>query len=209
MTQKLLETDDQLLDSLRRRDSATVGELVEALGVTATAVRQRLVRVMEAGYVERSTERQGRGRPVHRYKLTPSGARTTGNNYADLAMTLWQEIRAVPDPDFRRGLLQRIASRLTDRYAAAVEGETAQERMQSLVSIMNERDVLFDVDRSHELPVLTAMACPYPDLAEQDRSICAMERMLFSEVVGEPLRLSECRLDGGNCCTFETSAACE
>jgi predicted ArsR family transcriptional regulator len=74
---------------------------------------------------------------------------------------------------------------------------------------MKERDVLFDAAPSGELPVLTAMACPYPHLAEQDRSICAMERLLFSEVVGQPLRLAECRLDGANCCTFELSAACE
>jgi predicted ArsR family transcriptional regulator len=204
----MLESDDQLLDCLRGRDPVTVGELVEALGVTATAVRQRLTRVMEAGFVERFIERQGRGRPLHRYRLTPSGAKATGNNYADLAITLWQEIRAVPDPEFRRGLLKRIAGRLTGRYADAVRGETTQERMQSLATLMNGRDVLFDVDNSRDLPVLTAMACPYPELAEQDRSICAMERILFSEVVGEPLKLSECRLDGANCCTFETSAAC-
>jgi DeoR family transcriptional regulator, suf operon transcriptional repressor len=207
--QKLLETDDQLLDCLRRRHSATVGELVEALGVTATAVRQRLTRMLDADYVQRTAERQGRGRPVHRYKLTESGLKASGNNYADLAISLWQEIRAVPDPDFRRGLLKRIARRLTDQYAAQVRGETTDERMESLASLMNDREVLFDVNRSHQLPVLTARACPYPDLAEQDRSICAMERLLFSEVVGEPLKLSECRLDGGNCCTFEMSTAYE
>lgn len=209
MPQKLLESDDQLLDCLRRSQSATIGELVEALGVTATAVRQRLTRMMEAEYVERTAERQGRGRPVHRYRLTESGAKASGNNYADLAMSLWQEIRAVSDPEFRKGLLKRIARRMTDQYAEQVDGETTDERMQSLASLMNDREVLFDVDRSHQLPVLTAMACPYPDLAEQDRSICAMERMLFSEVVGESLRLSECRLDGGTCCTFEMSTACE
>jgi predicted ArsR family transcriptional regulator len=207
--QKLLETDDQLLDCLRRCNSATIGELVEALGVTATAVRQRLTRMMEADYVQRTAERQGRGRPVHRYKLTESGRKASGNNYADLAISLWQEIRAVPDPEFRRGLLKRIARRLTDQYAAQVRGETTDERMESLASLMNDREVLFDVNRSHELPVLTARACPYPDLAEQDRSICAMERLLFSEVLGEPLKLSECRLDGGNCCTFEMSTAYE
>ena len=209
MPQKLLETDDQLLDCLRRCNSATIGELVEALGVTATAVRQRLTRMMEADYVQRTAERQGRGRPVHRYKLTESGRKASGNNYADLAISLWQEIRAVPDPEFRRGLLKRIARRLTDQYAAQVRGETTDERMESLASLMNDREVLFDVNRSHELPVLTARACPYPDLAEQDRSICAMERLLFSEVLGEPLKLSECRLDGGNCCTFEMSTAYE
>lgn len=52
------------------------------------------------------------------------------------------------------------------------------------------------------LPILTALACPYPELAEQDRGICAMERMLFSELVGQDVRLAECRLDGDQCCRF-------
>jgi DeoR family transcriptional regulator, suf operon transcriptional repressor len=42
-------------------------------------------------------------------------------------------------------------------------------------------------------------------LAEQDRGICGVERMLFSELLGENIRLSECRLDGASCCRFETN----
>jgi hypothetical protein len=34
-----------------------------------------------------------------------------------------------------------------------------------------------------------------------------MERMLFSELVGDNLKLTNCRLDGGSCCTFEPAAA--
>jgi len=62
------------------------------------------------------------------------------------------------------------------------------------------------VDHSGDLPLLRATACPYPDLAEQDRTVCSMERMMFSELVGENLRLSDCRLDGHSCCTFQPVA---
>jgi len=46
------------------------------------------------------------------------------------------------------------------------------------------------------------LACPYPDLVEQDRAVCAMERMMFSDLLGQNVRLDKCRLDEGNCCTF-------
>ncbi len=72
---------------------------------------------------------------------------------------------------------------------------------------MSGQDLPFEIDESEELPVLTALACPYPDLAEQDRGVCAMEKMLLSNVLGEGLKLSSCRLDGANCCTFEASGA--
>ena len=77
--------------------------------------------------------------------------------------------------------------------------------MENLAAIFIERDIPFEVENSGQLPVLTALACPYPDLAEQDRGVCAMEKMFFSELIGESLRLTECRLDGATCCTFETN----
>src|SRR5207249_3092483 len=77
------------------------------------------------------------------------------------------------------------------------------EKMESLAKAFSERRMPFEVDRTKELPMLAATACPYPDLAEQDRSVCSMEKMMFSELLGEDVHLSNCRLDGGGCCTFE------
>ena len=120
---------------------------------------------------------------------------------------LWTEIRSVEDPDVKYGLLKRIVSRMADVYQPQLSGTNLQERMESLVGLMKRRDVPFEVTTSADgqLPVLTVLACPYPDLAEQDRGICSMEKMLFSEILGEGVRLSACRLDGEHCCTFETS----
>lgn len=201
----IVPSDSTILDLLRAHESLTVSQLATETGVTATAVRQRLNRLMAQGYVARAATRIGRGRPRHEYALTAKGRRKTGENFADLAMALWQEVRHIADADIRRGLLQRIASRLATVYADRIEGETAEEKMESLARLMGERRIPFEVNRSSELPVLTAVACPYPELAEQDRSVCAMERMMFSELLGEDLRLTQCRLTGASCCTFEMS----
>ena len=52
-------------------------------------------------------------------------------------------------------------------------------------------------------PVLTAKACPYPKLAEKDRIGVQMEELLISELVGKPVELTSCRLDGGGDCQFQ------
>jgi len=181
------------------------------MGVTATAVRQRLVRLMGQGWVERSALKAGRGRPGHRYSLTEKGRRQTGSNFPDLTLALWQEVRQIKDPQTRAGLLKRLAKTLAAMYGGRMAGRNTDERMRGVTQLMRDRDVPFAFERQPgangkgELPVLTALACPYPDLAEQDRGICAVEKMLFSELVGENLRLSECRLDGSSCCRFETN----
>jgi predicted ArsR family transcriptional regulator len=157
--------------------------------------------------IQRQSERISRGRPNHRYSLTEKGEGTAGRNFADMAVVLWEEVKAVEDPAVRRGLLKRIADRLVARYRDRVAGDTLGERMAALADLMEERQVPFSVDQSGQLPVLSALACPYPELARLDRGVCTMEKLMLSEILGSNMRLSECRLDGASCCTFTPSAS--
>ncbi|HEY4233657.1 MAG TPA: MarR family transcriptional regulator [Lacipirellulaceae bacterium] len=204
----LTETSDNaVLDYLRRHGAARISDLVTETGVTATAVRQRIRRLMAEGLIARTTERQVRGRPNHRYTLTDAGERQAGNNFGDLATVLWEEIKAVPDPEVRRGLLKRIADRFVARYRDHVDGVTLSERMASIAGLMQAREIPFEVNTAGGLPVLSALACPYPELAKLDRGVCTMEKLMLSEMLGENVRLSACRLDGATCCTFTPSAS--
>lgn len=218
-----VHSDGILLDLLRGGAGLTIHEMAEALGVTATAVRQRLTRLMAQGLIGRRSERGekgrvGRGRPNHVYELTAEGRRSAGSNFSDLAMVLWEELRAIPDPAVRRGLLARVSHKMADRYDEAVvadrfeealptEQSSLFERMERLSKEYRRRAISFTVDQRGEMPVLNAHSCPYPDLAEHDHSICAMETLLLSEIVGEPLKLSKCRVAGDHCCSFEPSGA--
>jgi DeoR family transcriptional regulator, suf operon transcriptional repressor len=198
-------SDSQVLDLLRCHGPLGIGDLTEQMGVTRTAVRQRLARLMNGGLVAREPFPHQRGRPSHRYSLTDKGRREAGHNFSDLAVALWQEVRAVKDNEVRNGLLQRVAKSVAGLYAERVTASAPAERLEQVAALMSERSVPFTVEGTAQLPVLTAWACPYPTLAEQDRGICAMENMVFTELVGEKVKLSECRLDGGTCCRFQTS----
>ena len=198
-------SDAQLLDLLRTEGPRTVTELTTAMGVTPTAVRQRLARLQQQGLVEREISKAGRGRPHHRYSLTELARRRAGNNFADLAIVLWRELRAVRDPEVRRGLLSRVVQGFAGLYASQVTGESTLERMESVSNLLAERDVPFAVEQSGGLPVLVARDCPYPQLAEEDRGICAVEKLLFSELLKQDVRLAQCRLDGHSCCQFQTN----
>ena len=200
--------DITILDLLRKQSSMTISQFVTAMGVTATAVRQRLNRLLAEGLIEKESEPvEGRGRPGHRYSLTELGRRESGANFTDLAIALWNEIRSIKDPVIQKGLLQRISERLAGFYKGQIDGKDVESKLRQVAEIFGDRQIPFEVtaDGNGELPVLNAFACPYPSLAEQDRSVCSMERMLFSELIGETVKLSQCRLDGAECCTFEVN----
>lgn len=150
-------SDAQLLDLLRRTAAMSVSELALATDVTATAVRQRLTRLMGQGLIQREATRgscgqASRGRPSHRYSLSDKGRRLAGTNYGDLALILWEQIRTVSDPEVRRGLLQRIAVAMAGLYADQVQGATTAARMEALKKLFAERRVPLQVDGTGELP---------------------------------------------------------
>ena len=203
MSDEIVASDIVIVDLLRKHASMTVVDLAASLEVTATAVRQRLNRLMAQGYVDRSSTKAGRGRPSHFYSLTGKGRRKAGSNFGDLAVALWKEIVAIQDPSVRRVLIQRVSERLADVYAERVEGSSVEQRMEQLAGLFRERRVSFNVDRDAGKPQLRAVSCPYPDLADRDRNICSMERQLLTRLLGTRLLQRECRLDGDQCCSFE------
>jgi len=200
-----LDSDITVLDILRKRGGMTVSELSECLGVTGTAVRQRLNRLLEEGDIHRERMETLRGRPRHCYSLTTKGRRRSGENFADLAIALWQEIRAIDDAEMQRGLLQRVSGRMAKLYAGKIQGKSVTERMNSLAVLFSERRIPVKINTTDGVPQISVEVCPYPELAEQDRSVCSMERLLFSEMIGATLQLTDCRLDGDCNCTFQVS----
>ncbi len=196
-------SDPEFLDLLRTTGPLSVAELADAMEVTPTAVRQRLTRLMSREIIQREALRNGRGRPKHRYWLTDKGMRMTGSNFTDLAMVLWKEVRSLEDPEIRRDMLRRIAQALASGYANQIQGNTPAERLHSVAEILAQRRIPTTVDDTSPNPSITAHACPYQALAEQDHSVCTMERMLISELVGQDVKLTKCRQEGDEQCRFQ------
>lgn len=199
-------SDRPLLDLIRRHGPLTVAAMAMRLGVTPTAVRNRLMRLVGSGMVERRTEHGGRGRPRHTYQASVEAHKQLGQNYADLAVVLWEEMmQAVGDRKLRRLLFGRITERLAEFYRARVTEDGWEGRLVQLGSLLHDRGIEAEVIHGDGgmRPVLKQHSCPYYELAEVDRAVCAMERKMFEKVLGRGLRLSHCRLDGHRSCDFE------
>ena len=86
-----------------------------------------------------------------------------------------------------------------------MQGDEWEGRLLQLGTILHDRGIEAEVTRSGvgTMPVLRQHTCPYYELAEADRTVCAMERKMFEKVLGRGLRLSQCRLDGHHSCDFE------
>src|SRR5512143_417687 len=104
----------QILLQLQRRGAATVKELEDALGVTATAVRQQIGNLLAEGLIQQEIERQGRGRPRHVYSLTSQGRALFPNHYDEFTNSLLREILLTEGPDKVALLLGGMSRRLAE-----------------------------------------------------------------------------------------------
>ena len=207
MPDSVHNSDHAILELLRDHEQLPVNQLSELLDVTATAVRQRLTRLMLQGFIERFNERHGRGRPQHFYRLTSAGRREVGQNFADLAMVLWQEFCAIEDEALKQRMIESIARRLASKYAREIRGVSLEEKMASIAELFGQRKIPVAVEHDGSLPILNVKACPYPDLVTEDRSICEMEASLFSELIGSEVELQEVDSAGGCSCRFGASCS--
>lgn len=201
--------DRELLDALRSGGAFGISELTDRLGVTATAVRQRLERMLEGGLVERAKVVAGRGRPTFAYQLTLLGHRRAGADHAELADAMWHEILAIPDSEVRNHLLGKIARRLGAKYRhqaqlVADSDDSLASRMRSLTQVLAGHRIPADVSITGNLPVIGFSACPHPDLANETerKAMCRLEEQMLSEALGSEIHLKSCRLDGDQCCQF-------
>jgi predicted ArsR family transcriptional regulator len=206
MKTALEPADCEFLNELHRIGPKTVQEVCMAVGVTATAVRQRLARLINLGFVKRERVRQPRGRPHYVYNVTERGLRQLGDNYGDLALILWREVQQIADPAVRDSITTNVRNALVERLGRFPEGRL-RERLKRLSEALANRGFDVEIREANGLPILRENNCPYQELAEEDRGICGLEREVFQHALGADVRLAQCCLDGHPCCDFQVAEA--
>jgi predicted ArsR family transcriptional regulator len=193
----------QIIEYIKRSGSATIKDLEELLGVTTNAVRQHLGALQADGYVERQRIHAGVGRPPHIYLITAKAHELFACHCDDLALTLLEEVFALEGQNRTTLLLDRVGSRLAQKYANSVRSELLLERVEQMAGALNRQGVLTDVAVGDENTiVLHTYNCPYHELAQEHREICVMDEGLMRKVLGSEVSLGDCVMDGHHSCTF-------
>ena len=113
--------------------------------------------------VERKTEQGSRGRPRHVYQASVEANRQLGQNYADLAVVLWDEMmRTVEDRKLRRVLFGRITERLAELYRSQVSGRRMGRPAGPAWHVLHGRGIETEVTRGDGglLPVSSSIPAP-------------------------------------------------
>jgi len=200
-------TRQHILEYLQRQGRATVKELGSLLGLTSTGIRQHLTVLERDGLVDAREERGRVGRPTLVYSLTEKADALFPKTYDALAAVLLEEIRCSQGNERLHDLLHKVAERMAAPYVERIEGRPLPERVRETARIMEEQGCLVDVREADDGEYyIDEFTCPFPKVAQQDRSVCALHVDFVRVLTGGDTRLTQSLLRGERACCYRIRA---
>lgn len=183
----------------------TVADLMEATGVTRTAVTEQLNELVAGGFVERDTQRLiGRGRPRHLYKVTDTALLLLfASNQHLLVPAIWQAIEDTGGKKLLQKIITRVSRSMADHYSRKIIAKTPIERLRELTQLLQNDGATVDVGEENGKLVVHKRSCLFLPMADKNLAVCSVDLEMMSKVVGRPVRRTACRHDGAPCCAFE------
>lgn len=200
-------TRQHILEYLQRQGRATVKELGNLLGLTSTGIRQHLTVLERDGLVDAREERGRVGRPTLVYSLTEKADALFPKTYDALAAVLLEEIRCSQGNERLHDLLHKVAERMAAPYVERIEGRPLPERVRETARIMEEQGCLVDIRESDGEYYIDEFTCPFPKVAQQDRSVCALHVDFVRVLTGGDTRLTQSLLRGERACCYRIRPA--
>lgn len=177
---------ERILLQLKTRGPTGTQALAETLGLTGEAVRQQIVKLLDAGLVEGEAERaSGAGRPRKVWALTAAGHARFPDAHAQLTAELIRTARRVFG---EAGVDRLIDARRDDSrtaYLQALAGaRTLGERVRRLAGLREREGYMARAERDGRDWLLIEDHCPICVAAQACQGFCRAELELFREVLG-------------------------
>ncbi len=115
---------------------------------------------------------------------------------------LIEEIREIAGADALQRVLRRVSARMADQHSARVEGRPLDERVQETAQVFREMGCIVECERRGDEFYLHQCTCPYPNVARQNRGVCALEVNFVRRLTGGDARLVSSLLRGDRACTY-------
>lgn len=197
-------TQRRVLVEVKRSGEATADELANALGISASAVRQHLSALRAAGLVDAHREPGRRGRPADRYHATAQADPLFGAADDALSIELLGHIEE-EDPELVGRVFERRRRRLVADARARMADASTDDRIAILTDLLDAQGYLADSERladgRHRISLHN---CAMWSVASRYRQACASEIDFMRDLLPEATvqRVTH-KTAGAHACVYE------
>lgn len=200
------DTRRELLQIIKRRGSLSVTEAMEALDMARTTVREHLLQLKEKGLLTRTEEREGRGRPSHRYEMTRRAKVLFPSRDGELMGRLLQFLKE----QGAEALVQTFFEAYWDDRTEAVKRKLRQvasddidDKVDTLREILEEEGFMPKITREDNQVTIRECNCPFPESVKETRIPCRLEEEFYEEIFETDLERVSHIPEGHSACTYE------
>jgi DeoR family transcriptional regulator, suf operon transcriptional repressor len=190
---------------LEHRAGATLDELVDAIGLSRTAVNQHLMSLEGEGLVSKTMPRKTAGRPRHVYVLTEDGANRFPKQYSWFSKLLIQTLREQMGEEKLSEYMYDLGVKLSADLIPRLVGKNRAERIAEIVKVMNEAGFVAKTmapGDAEKLPQVECRNCVYHDLSKDYPEVCRFDIGFLSGLTGAEIDHLSCMQRGGQTCRF-------
>lgn len=178
------KTQEAIVLHLKRQGELTVADLCAMLKITSMAVRRHLTGLQKDGLIVSRIERQTRGRPTYKYKLTDKAESLFPSGGSTLAVDL---LDAVYEQGGHKGVMELLTIRnkkRIERLRTRVDGKNLAERVEEVAKIFSEDGYMTEWERLNDGNyIIYQRHCAVHDLANQFRQLCLMEPQMMQALL--------------------------
>ena len=183
----------QILLTLKRQGSVSLGDLATGLAISKMATLKHLSALEGKGLVERSSRAGGRGRPRAFFALTRNASTLFPEAYTHMTLCALRFIDEKLGRDAVVRLLEQRAQEVLDANRGRMPDGGLKEKVGELVKIRDEGGYKNVVEMmEHNCPIM-AVAETYPEA-------CGVERELFQKLLRADVETSHRVVAGDPVC---------
>lgn len=200
------DTRRELLQIIKRRGSLSVDEAMEALGMARTTVREHLLHLKEKGLLTRTAERQGRGRPSHRYEMTRRAKVLFPSRDGELMGELVQFLKEEGAEDLVETFFERYWEARTEavkQKLRSVAADDLEGQLEVLRGILEEEGFMPEVNEEEQTVTVRECNCPFPESVKRTRIPCRLEEEFYKTIFETELERVSHIPEGHSACTYE------
>ena len=187
---------------LLRRESRTVNELAEALGLTDNAVRAQLTALERDGLVRQSGTRPGKRKPNVMYDLTAKAEHLFPKVYGLILRYLLDVLNERMSPKKLDEIMRTVGHRLAPNYRTAVQAGPPPRDIDHAIALLRELGGFCEQQVGNGKVVLRCFDCPLAVAAVGHPEVCNLVETILADVLGVPVH-QRCQADPSPQCYFE------
>lgn len=189
----------RILEILKEKKEATVGELAAALNITSVTVRHHLdvLRSQDLVGEPEIRHRSSVGRPEYIYTLTERALDHFPKNYANFTGELVAEMKTqLPHAQVER-IFRNVAQRIAAPALPDLQTLPYPDRVDHAVAYLNDHGYMAHWETTNRGYVIYTSNCPYETVSSEHPEMCLADSELIGLLLGSHVQ-RVCHLHSGD-----------